>query len=292
MIVPEPDPSMTIPKPDSRLFLGLSTAVLLVVAIELGSHADALSIWPDETWSIFHGGKSIPQILLERDLLWPFGYYLALHGWMQIVGSVNDFGLHAKGVFTGLLSAAFLIRAGRELRNPSAGLLAAFAFGTSSYAIYFSLEIRGYGLMLLLESAFICLYLRWWKESSTRRSLPLLLLMLVLPYVHFILGVVIGLASLHLLITKPRRLGRWAILCALTGIAFLPLLPQAWRGFELARASASAGPLPSLYRLGLDRYRAYSAQWNLWFAVSWLLVLGLRSAARRIGWKTLAWLLV
>ncbi len=232
--------------PTSRLILGLSTGVLLIAAVRLGGHADALSIWSDETWSIWHGGKTVLQILLERDLLWPFGYFLTLHGWMQITGSANDFAMHALGVFTGLLSAAFLIRTGRELHMPLAGVLAGLAFGASGYALYFSLELRGYGLMLLAESAFVCLYARWVNSPSLRRSVPLLAVMIVMPYTHFMTGVVIAGATLHLLLSQPRRLGRWGLLVGAAGIAFLPLLPQAWRGCTLTRMAGSGGDLPSL----------------------------------------------
>jgi uncharacterized membrane protein len=265
--------------------------VLLIAAVRLGGHADALSFWPDETWSIWHSGKTTLQILLDRDLRWPFGYFLTLHGWMQITGSVNDFAMHALGVFIGLLTAAFLIRAGRELRTPSAGLLAALAFAASGYALYFSLELRGYGLMLLAETAFVCLYLRWLKRPSMRRGLPLLLVMIGMLYTQFITGVVIAGATLHLLLSRPRLLGRWVVLLGITGIAFLPLLPQAWRGFQVTTAGGSEGPLPSYFRLGLESlYRAHSAHWDLWFAgVLICCALGLRSAARGIGWPPLAW---
>jgi hypothetical protein len=278
----------------TRWILGLSTGVLLIAAVRLGGHADALSIWPDETWSIWHSGKTALQILLERDLRWPFGTFLALHGWMQITGSVNDFALHTLGVFTGLLSAAFLVRAGRELRMPLAGVLAGLAFAASGYALYFSLEIRGYGLMLMAESAFVCLYARWLNSPTFRRGMPLLGVMIVMLYTQFITGLVIAGATLHLLLSRPRLLRRWGVLFGIAGIAFLPLLPQALRGFQLTTAVGSEGPLPTYFRLGFESfYRAHSAHWDLWFAVVLLCcALGLRPAARRIGWRTLAMLLI
>jgi hypothetical protein len=282
------------PKTRSRLLLGLSTAVLLVVGLELSLHADALSVWSDEMWSIFHGGKTVAQILRERDLLWPFGYFLLLHVWTQVTGSSNDFVMHALGVFMGLLEAACLLRVGRIWRMPLAGLLAALAFGTSSYAMYFALELRGYALMLLLESAFILVYLRWLKRPSLRRSVVLLPVMIAMLYTHFILGLVIAAATLHLLLSRPRMVGRWGVLTAIAGIAFLPLLPQLSRGFELATAAGQSGPLPPLMPLGLGTlYRAYSAHWDLWFAIVLACcAVGWFWAVRRLEWQTTAWLLV
>src|SRR5258706_736461 len=145
-------------KNNSRIFVVISTSVLLIVAFALITHADSLSIWSDETWSVFHSSKTVEQILREPDVTWPFGYYLLLHGWITVTGTNNDYVLHVFGVFTGILAAAFLIRTGRYLPFPAAGLLAALAFGTSSYVLYFSQELQGYGLMLLTEGAFLCLY--------------------------------------------------------------------------------------------------------------------------------------
>lgn len=279
-------------KANPRALLGLSTAVLLVVAIELGMHADSLSIWSDETWSIFHSGKTVVQIVRERDLLWPFGYFLVLHGWMRIAGTTNDFVLHTLGVYWGLLAAAFLIRIGRIWRLPSAGLLAALAFGTSSYAVYFLLELRGYGLMLLLETSFICLYLLWLRQPSTRRSACLVVCMIAMLYTQFILGVVIAGATLHLVLSRPRRLPGWAILLGLAAIAFVPLAPQLWRGFGLASAAGEDGPLPSFFQHGLDSlYQAYSSHWDLCFAIVLACcAVGMYMGTRRLGWRTTGWL--
>lgn len=151
------------------------------------------------------------QIVLERDIGWPFGAILRLHGWMRMTGTTNDFVLRALGVFWGLLTGVILIRAGRVLRIPHAGVLAALAFGTSSYALFFVLDLHGYGLLLLLESAFICLYLRWLKMPSVGRSVPLMMGIIAMVYSHFITELVIAGATLHLLMAQPRRLGRWAV---------------------------------------------------------------------------------
>ncbi len=141
-------------------YLWLALAVLLIAAFFLISHADELATWADESWTVFHSSASLGQIAAERDVTWPLGSFVALHLWANIA-SWNDFSLHMFGVFCGLLSTAFLIQIGKRLHSSAAGLLAALAFATSSYALYFLLEIRGYSLMLLTETAFVAVYLRW-----------------------------------------------------------------------------------------------------------------------------------
>ncbi|MCS6872849.1 MAG: hypothetical protein NZ571_15490, partial [Anaerolineae bacterium] len=138
-------------------FLWFYTGVLLIGAAALISHADDLSIWWDETWSIFHSSRSLTQIISEPDLLWPFGYFALLHLWSSIA-TLHEFALRALSVFFGILATAFMIRAGRSLFSQTAGLLAGLAFGTSGYARCFLLELRGYSPMLLLEAAFVYVY--------------------------------------------------------------------------------------------------------------------------------------
>src|SRR5258708_4513641 len=201
----------------TKTYLWLALAVLLIAAFFLISHADELATWADESWTVFHSSASLGQIAAERDVTWPLGSFVALHLWAQ-VASWNDFSLHMFGVFCGLLSTAFLIQIGKRVHSSAAGLLAALAFATSSYALYFLLEIRGYSLMLLTETAFVSMYLRWLKRPTLSRTLALFAVQTAMLYTHFILGVVLALAGLHLLITAPRRLVSWAAITLATAV--------------------------------------------------------------------------
>src|SRR5260221_6668361 len=135
-----------------KSYVWLTLAVLLIAAFFLISHADELATWADESWTVFHSSASLSQIATERDVTWPLGSFVALHLWAN-VASWNDFSLHMFGVFCGLLSTAFLIQIGKRLHSSAAGLLAALAFATSSYALYLLLENRGYRLMVLNVTA-------------------------------------------------------------------------------------------------------------------------------------------
>ncbi|HLY24753.1 MAG TPA: hypothetical protein VKQ72_00345 [Aggregatilineales bacterium] len=281
--------------PDARrkLYIGLCLGVLLVAALAVISHADELAAWSDESWTIFHSSASIEQILNERDLTWPIGSFAALHYWGAFA-SWNDFSLHVFGALCGLLTTAFMILAGRRLHSRAAGLLVGLAFGTSSYALYFILEIRGYTLMLLAEAAFVAVYLRWLARPRRNRDVALFAGQVAMLYIHFILGLIIALAGLHLLLTAPRRLGRWLLIAAATGIGFLPLLPQLLAAYHVRSGVGSNGPLPSYFTRDFGSFlRAFSAHWDVWLAVIGVLCcVGLARALMQRGARRYLWLLV
>jgi Dolichyl-phosphate-mannose-protein mannosyltransferase len=275
-----------------KYVLWLALAVLLIAAFFLISHADELATWADESWTVFHSSASLGQIAAERDITWPLGSFVVLHLW-GTVASWNDFSLHVFGVLCGLLSTAFLIQIGKRLKSPSAGLLAALAFATSSYALYFLLEIRGYSLMLLTETAFVAVYLRWLKRSTWGRSVALFAVQAAMLYTHFILGVVLALAGLHLLLTAPRKLFLWLGIALATAIAFIPLIPQ-FQSAMAIRGNLAGQTLPNYAtRDFLSFITAFSAHWDLWFGLILILcAVGLiRTVAQGHG-RQLIWLAV
>src|SRR5258707_5993401 len=109
-------------QPLAKLRLWLSVGVLLIAAYAIISHADELGLWFDEIWAVLHSSTSVQQILTERDVTWPPGYFLILHAWGSLA-TWNDFSLHTLGALFGMLATAFLIRVGRRLHSPTAGLL-------------------------------------------------------------------------------------------------------------------------------------------------------------------------
>jgi len=274
-----------------------STAILLIGAIAILIHAGTLTLWSDEIWSVFHSTGSLSQIFNDPDVTWPFGYYLTLHAWTRFA-SDNDFSIHVLGVLIGLLTTACLICVGRRLFSPLAGWLAGLTFATSSYAIYFLLEVRGYGLMLLTEALFLWIYLRWRDRPTLRRSVLLWLAQVAMLYTHFILVAPIVLAGAHTLVSalkrsERRHMIRWISLAMLTVLTFLPLLLQFLRGAGL-RTAVGSGALPGYFlKPFYTFYEAYSAHWDLWFALILIAAtLGLLINFRRVGWQTLGWLII
>jgi hypothetical protein len=275
-----------------RRHLWITVAALLVGAAALTARADDLSMWIDETFTIFHTTGSLEQILREADVNWPPGHYLAVYVWGNLT-HFHDFALHALGVFFALIGAAGLARAARRLGGDWAAPLTVIAFATSGYTIYFAQEQRGYGQMFALIGVFVWLYLRWYAHPTRWRAVALWGAGAGLLYTHFIGGIVIGLAALHTLIGKPRRALGWLPIGIALSVVFLPMVPQLLRGLRL-RGIVNV-ELPSYFRGPLESfYRAYSAGWDVPFAlivaVALIGLLGLL-ANRRIGAVTLGWLL-
>ncbi len=274
--------------------LFVTTSILLVAAVAILTRVADLSMQRDEVFSVLHAGQTPAHIIGGIDVYWPPGYNLVLHYWMRATGE-NDVTVRWLGGLCGIVAIAGTYRAGRRLHSRTAGWLAALAFGTSGYAVYFFTEARGYTLSLMLIALLVWLHLRWLRRPTGRRALPYALVQTLLVYVHFANLAVIALAGLHTLMCKPRRLLRWLGIVAITGIAGLPLLPQFLLGARLRNKFLH--PFPPYYRVIKPgaMYTAYSAHQDLLFALIVLtggfgLAWMLRQAARRRR-AALLWLL-
>ncbi|MFN8419936.1 MAG: glycosyltransferase family 39 protein [Anaerolineae bacterium] len=274
-----------------RRHLLLSLLALLIAAAAISSHADDLALWPDEIFSVVHARGSLEQIIIDRDLNWPAGYFLLLHGWGN-VASFHDFSLHWLGALLGLLTTALLIRTGRELLDPLAGWLIGVAFATSSYTLTFILELRGYTLMFLTIALFLLCYLRWLKHDSRWRRVWLVIAGAAMLYTHFILWFVLVATTAHLIVSKPRKLLTWLLLLIASFVIAAPLIPQFILSFQVR--GMFGGTLPGYFFFPLEtQFRAYSAQEDWLFGgIVLLTVIGIATAliSRKLSWQTILWL--
>ncbi len=285
-----------------------SVFVLLIAAAAIFSHLDDLSMWYDELFAVFHSKGTLAQVLRERDLAWPPGYPLALHIWIKIMGP-NDLVVKLPGALAAMLGTAFAYRAGRRLHGRTAGRLAALAFGTSGYTVYFATEARAYGISASFAMLLVWLHLRWSARPTWRRAFLYTLAAIAWLYLHFgagplliLFGVDVGLRALPELRQRrvPRQLWWWPLIMAATGVAFLPLLPQ-FLDFTRLRSAAAAktnlDTLPRFFHEGLAPvYRAYSSRQDVLCALILVAaLLGLGRAAWRGGRQmraSIVWLLL
>lgn len=92
---------MALRSGSSHTRLWASVAVLSIAAGVRKEHADDLSMWFDELWTVFQNSRPLEQMIRERELNWPLGHTIALYGWTRLAGQ-HDYALHVVGVHVAL----------------------------------------------------------------------------------------------------------------------------------------------------------------------------------------------
>jgi 4-amino-4-deoxy-L-arabinose transferase-like glycosyltransferase len=117
----------------------------------------------------------------------PLLYYLLLHPWVQLVGDASA-QLRLFSVLLNIAAMVAMVALAYRILGRTSGSLAAVLFAFSPMLLVYSLEARGYMLLVLL---FVCLlHAHWMAVVEGRTSNPLLalyaLLAALLFYVHYI----------------------------------------------------------------------------------------------------------
>jgi len=246
---------------EARAIWLLAAALVLILAAGLRWHdLDAQSLWNDEGNSLRLAQRSVPDLLAAaaRDIH-PPGYYLALKGWIALVGT-SEFALRALSALQGVLTAAVALRLGRRLFGPLAGALAGLLVALSPFAVYYSQEARMYAQLGLLSAASMALLAEWLRAvtsppgplssqagegerderiSSFRAGLRYALALALVnaaglytqysyPFSLIAQGILVAAWLLWLRGAARRALLVYAALNGLTLLLFLPWLPTAW----------------------------------------------------------------
>jgi 4-amino-4-deoxy-L-arabinose transferase-like glycosyltransferase len=147
-------------------------------------------LWWDEGYSVWFATHPLSQMaaLTARDIHPPL-YYALLHGWTLLLGTAPVV-LRLLSIFAGVLTIPTIHLVGRRLLGARPALLAALLAAISPLAVFYSQEVRMYGLVALLSAGI--LLAAWqvlgpmgkgspdavWNRSERRR-----LALALLPYV-------------------------------------------------------------------------------------------------------------
>jgi 4-amino-4-deoxy-L-arabinose transferase-like glycosyltransferase len=149
--------------PDYRFVL--AAIVVLAFGLRL-ARLTFQPLWWDEGWSLYFAASDVPTLLeLTSVDIHPPLYYLLLRLWMGLAGS----GIVAVRLFSVLIGTAtvpLLFVVGRRLLGRSGGLLAAALLAISPLHVYYSQEVRMYGLVTLLGLAVTYFALRWSLDAG------------------------------------------------------------------------------------------------------------------------------
>ena len=163
---------------------------------------------------------------------WPVLLFIwgRLAGWSEIAARAIPF-------FAGLLTLAWVYRAGRDLFAPAAGLFAALLLGSSVFFLSFMSYARAFTLVTLFTSMSLWAY---WRVAlrpgipDRRARAGLLLGTTGLLYSHYFAALLLpALGLYHLIFVRKNR--RWwqpVFLLGLTAMLTLPQLPAFIQGLE------------------------------------------------------------
>ncbi len=122
-------------------------------------------LWWDEGWSLYFATTDIRTLLeLTAVDIHPPLYYLLLHFWIGLFGS-SVVSVRLLSVLVGTATVPLLYVTGRRLLGKRGGLIAATLLAISPFHIYYSQEVRMYGLVTLLGLAALWLTLEWSGED-------------------------------------------------------------------------------------------------------------------------------
>ncbi len=112
-------------------------------------------LWWDEGYSVWFATQSVSQMLaLTAQDIHPPLYYALLHGWTVLFGA-GPVALRLLSVSIGTLTIPLLYLAARRILAPRGALLAAALLAINPLHVYYSQEIRMYGLVALLSTALL-----------------------------------------------------------------------------------------------------------------------------------------
>ncbi|MBN1139481.1 MAG: glycosyltransferase family 39 protein, partial [Anaerolineae bacterium] len=110
-------------------------------------------LWWDEGWSLYFATTDLGAMLqlTAVDIHPPF-YYLLLQLWIKLFGP-SPISVRLLSALIGVGAVPLIYLAGRRLFSHRAGLLAGLLLAISPFHIYYSQEVRMYGLVTLLGAA-------------------------------------------------------------------------------------------------------------------------------------------
>ncbi|MGB0388909.1 MAG: glycosyltransferase family 39 protein [Ardenticatenaceae bacterium] len=201
-------------------------ALLLAFAVALGE-LDQDGFWNDEVWSVWASLASLSETIrrVAADVHPPL-YFVALNGWMKLVGE-SIYAVRFLSVIFGMLGLALTYRLATEWFDRSTGSMALLLLGTSGFFVYYMREARMYTLLLCLAVLSMWAYRRLLYQPTFAHLLIYGVTIAALPYTHYV-GLLITLSqALHLLLThkinkQAFRLWPFAALFAL--LLFTPWL--------------------------------------------------------------------
>lgn len=208
-------------------------AAIVIVATFLRLYRlDFQSLWYDELHSVVatHPDQSFAALVEYCKTDQPPAFFLLLHGWFKLFAYTEWWGrLLAALIGVAGVVAAFLL--GKEMVGTRAGLLAALITATNYFHLYFSQEVRFYGLLFLLSALSYLYFIRCYRRQSWANYALYTLCTTGLLYTHYYGMVVVAAQAITFMWLVAAGIRGWkffgyGIACGVAILAaFLPWIP-------------------------------------------------------------------
>jgi 4-amino-4-deoxy-L-arabinose transferase-like glycosyltransferase len=186
--------------------------VFLFILIGFGLRLQNLSfqpLWGDEGWSFYFAVQPLPELLALTAIdIHPPLYYILLKGWLFITG-IGPEEARFFSVITGTMLIPTLYVLGQRLFDDRVGVTGAAVVSVMPMAIYYSQEVRMYGLVTLLGAMAVYFFVR----QGSRWLTAYVVTMTAALYTMYYAALIFLFQILYILLTRfwfRERKGRFA----------------------------------------------------------------------------------
>lgn len=203
-------------------------------------HLTYQSLWYDELHSMVPTDpeKSIASIIEYAKTDQPPLFFLYLHLFFKCFG-YSEFTGRLASALIGIGGIPVIYLLGKEVKNEATGLFAAMLTTVNYYQIYYSQDVRFYGMAFLFSSFSFLFLIRIVKNEKWSDYLLYFLSTAALLYTHYY-GIIIyaSQALIFPLIAFQKKDNRFTIRTLFTGtavaVAFIPWLPTVLQDSKIA----------------------------------------------------------
>lgn len=220
-------------------YLYLFVIVIIAAGLRL-YHLTYQSLWYDELHSVIGASPAndISTIIEYCKKDQPPAFFILLHYWFKLF-AYNDYYARLLAAIIGIAGVVAIFFMGKELSNTRTGLLASFITALNWFHLYYSQEVRFYGLLFLLTTLSFLYLIRSARNSTIVNLILYILSSVTLLYTHYF-GMVVMVTQLLIFIWLicSKQLERKTLLYGMVAgisiiLAFVPWIPTVWRDNDL-----------------------------------------------------------
>ena len=218
------------------IMLNRRIALLLITLLGLVLRLVQLNfqpLWWDEGYSVFFATRDFGTMLARTAIdIHPPLYYALMQAWIIAFGK-SDVALRMMSVVIGISAIPLVYLVARELFNARVGIVAAFLIAIAPIQIYYSQELRMYGLVTTLALASVALQLKMLTADGRQRTMPVRVAFIILTalalYTQYFAAFFIAAQIAVILYLKFRAqwqidLRAWVMTYLAVGAVYLPWL--------------------------------------------------------------------